>query len=120
MPKRYSPEIRRAALELVNQGQTQIDVAQALGTCALPKQQQNLVADFRRSFLAHKTVPRKCLAFWGQFIFGGQFKGRLTSRKLVLCREGRYLRYLQTSTWMNSTRSWRNAVTDLPDMQTIL
>ena len=31
MPKRYSPEIRRTALELVNQGQTQIEVAQALG-----------------------------------------------------------------------------------------
>ncbi len=30
MPKRYSPEIRRTALELVNQGQTQIEVAQAL------------------------------------------------------------------------------------------
>ena len=29
MPKRYSPEIRRTALELVNQGQTQIEVAQA-------------------------------------------------------------------------------------------
>ena len=31
MPKRYSPEIRRTALEFVNQGQTQIEVAQALG-----------------------------------------------------------------------------------------
>ena len=31
MPKRYSPEIRRTALELVNQGQTQIEVVQALG-----------------------------------------------------------------------------------------
>ncbi len=31
MPKRYSPEIRRAALELLNQGQTQIEVAKALG-----------------------------------------------------------------------------------------
>ena len=31
MWKRYSPEIRRTALELVNQGQTQIEVAQALG-----------------------------------------------------------------------------------------
>ena len=31
MPKRYSPEIKRTALELVNQGQTQIEVAQALG-----------------------------------------------------------------------------------------
>ena len=41
----------------------------ALSTCALPKQQQNLVADFRRNFLAHKNVPRKCLAFWGQFIY---------------------------------------------------
>ena len=29
MPKRYSPEIRRTALELVNQGQTQIEVCQA-------------------------------------------------------------------------------------------
>ena len=26
MPKRYSPEIRRTALEFVNQGQTQIEV----------------------------------------------------------------------------------------------
>ena len=31
MPKRYSPEIRRAALELLNQGLTQIEVAKALG-----------------------------------------------------------------------------------------
>ena len=31
IPKRNSPEIRRTALELVNQGQTQIEVAQALG-----------------------------------------------------------------------------------------
>ena len=30
MPKRYSQEIRRTALELVNQGQTQIEVAHAL------------------------------------------------------------------------------------------
>ena len=47
----------------------------ALSTCALPKQQQNLVADFRRNFLAHKNVPRKCLAFWGQFKISRQFFG---------------------------------------------
>lgn len=36
-------------------------------TRALPKQQQNLVANFRRNFLAHKNVPRKGLSFWEQF-----------------------------------------------------
>ena len=47
-------------------------------------------------------------------------KERWRSRKSVSCREGRYRHYLRTSIWMNSTRNWRNAVTDSPDMQTIL
>ncbi len=36
MPKRHSQEIRRTAFELVNQGQTQIDVARALGVSSAP------------------------------------------------------------------------------------
>lgn len=58
MPKRYSPEIRRTALEFVNQGQTQIEVAQALGVnpktlshwvttaqARMPEQQRNELED---------------------------------------------------------------------------
>ena len=61
MPKRYSPEIRRAALELVNQGQTQIEVAQALGVspktlshwvtttqARMPDQQRNELEELKR------------------------------------------------------------------------
>ena len=61
MPKRYSPEIRRTALELVNQGQTQIEVAQALGVnpktlshwvttaqARMPEQQRNELEELKR------------------------------------------------------------------------
>ena len=61
MPKRYSPEIRRTALELVNQGQTQIEVAQALGVnpktlshwfttaqALMPEHQRNELEDHKR------------------------------------------------------------------------
>ena len=61
MPKRYSPEIRRTALELVNQGQTQIEVAQALGVspktlshwvtttqARMPDQQRNELEELKR------------------------------------------------------------------------
>ena len=40
MPKRYSSEVRRTALEFVNQGQTQIEVAQALGVNQPPNLRQ--------------------------------------------------------------------------------
>ena len=59
--KRYSPEIRRTALELVNQGQTQIEVAQALGVspktlshwvtttqARMPDQQRNELEELKR------------------------------------------------------------------------
>ena len=61
MPKRYSPEIRRTALEFVNQGQTQIEVAQALGVnpktlshwvttaqARIPEQQRNELEELKR------------------------------------------------------------------------
>lgn len=61
MPKRYSPEIRRTALEFVNQGQTQIEVAQALGVnpktlshwvttaqARMPEQQRNELEELKR------------------------------------------------------------------------
>ena len=61
MPKRYSPEIRRTALELVNQGQTQIEVAQAVGVspktlshwvtttqARMPDQQRNELEELKR------------------------------------------------------------------------
>lgn len=61
MPKRYSPEIRRTALEFVNQGQTQIEVAQALGVnpktlshwvttaqARKPEQQRNELEELKR------------------------------------------------------------------------
>ena len=61
MPKRYSPEIRRTALEFVNQGQTQIEVAQALGVnpktlshwvttaqARMPEQQRNELEKLKR------------------------------------------------------------------------
>lgn len=61
MPKRYSPKIRRTALELVNQGQTQIEVAQALGVnpktlshwvttaqARIPEQQRNELEELKR------------------------------------------------------------------------
>ena len=61
MPKRYSPEIRRTALELVNQGQTQIEDAQALGVdpktlshwvttaqARMPEQQRNELEELKR------------------------------------------------------------------------
>lgn len=61
MPKRYSPEIRRTALELVNQGQTQIEVTQALGVnpktlshwvttaqARMPEQQRNELEELKR------------------------------------------------------------------------
>lgn len=61
MPKRYSPEIRRTALEFVNQGQTQIEVAQALGVnpktlshwvttaqARMPEQQRNGLEELKR------------------------------------------------------------------------
>ena len=61
MPKRYSPEIRRTAPELVNQGQTQIEVAQALGVnpktlshwvtiaqARMPEQQRNELEELKR------------------------------------------------------------------------
>ena len=59
--ERYSPEIRRTALELVNQGQTQIEVAQALGVspktlshwvtktqARMPDQQRNELEELKR------------------------------------------------------------------------
>ena len=61
MPKRYSPEIRRTALELVNQGQIQIEDAQALGVnpktlshwvttaqARMPEQQRNELEELKR------------------------------------------------------------------------
>ena len=61
MPKRYSPEIRRTALELVNQGQIQIEDAQALGVdpktlshwvttaqARMPEQQCNELEELKR------------------------------------------------------------------------
>ena len=61
MPKRYSPEIRITALELVNQGQTQIEVTQALGVspktlshwatttqARMPDQQRNELEELKR------------------------------------------------------------------------
>lgn len=68
MPKRYSPEIRRTALELVNQGQTQIEVAQALGVspktlshwvtttqARMPDQQRNELEELKR-LLLHDSI----------------------------------------------------------------
>ncbi len=61
MPKRYSPEIRRTALEFVNQGQIQIEDAQALGVdpktlshwvttaqARMPEQQRNELEELKR------------------------------------------------------------------------
>ena len=76
MPKRYSPEIRRTALELVNQGQTQIEVAQALGVS--PKTLSHWVTT------TQARMPVKRNDF---------FAMRPFQRDLRLCRELRWLIY---------------------------
>ena len=80
MPKRYSPEIRRTALELVNQGQTQIEVAQALGVspktlshwvtttqARMPDQQRNELEELKRLRLQVRKQQAE-IDFWSCFV----------------------------------------------------
>ena len=56
MPKRYIQEIKRTALDLVNQGQTQIEVAQALGLS--PKTLSHWIVTAQARMLEHLNSPQ--------------------------------------------------------------